>query len=472
MKFHRSLRQALCGAAALLCLALPIRGQAARLDESPLGRSFATFLETFNRGEDTTARFARWYRLFGPVEPRRVTALGTDRLQVWAWAPTTRAWLGFLVAQSPTATPAITVLTLGGAGPNDTATIGTPVAPSELPAALARYLGTLAERDYFSGVVLVARNGSPVFGEAYGHASKGYDRRNTLNTRFMLGSVTKIFTATAVLQLVQAGRLRLDDSVGTFLPTYPTAPARAITIHQLLSHTSGLGQANLDWIADRSARTLEELVQLTAAPMQAAPGATVAYNNEAWLILGRIIELVSGEPYEQYLAAHIFEPAGMTRSGFQDTGDEVADQATPYTNLRLMGDGSRLWTPDRRAAWQLGNARGTPAGDSWSTAPDLLAFMTALHAGRLLDQRFVGVMLTPHTEPRALPDVQVRLRYGYGTEISDGYGPLRQGKGGGTAGVSTQVVMFPETGYTVVILSNYDSIANIVLSGIATMLPR
>jgi CubicO group peptidase (beta-lactamase class C family) len=274
-----------------------------------------------------------------------------------------------------------------------------------------------------------------------------------LDTRFSLASMGKMFTAVAVARLAEQGKLGFDDTVGKHLPDYPNKDvARRVTIHQLLTHTSGLGDFFNDrWRARRaSLRTVDDYLDLFAdEPLAFEPGSKWAYSNAGYVVLGAIIERVTGQDYYEHIAAHVFRPAGMTRSGFFEPDGATEGMATGYTHEGP--DGKPQPGPRQSNADHL-PGRGNPAGGAWSTAEDLLRFAGALRSNALLDRRSVALATSPRAETGPGPE----SRYGYGFEIHTVNGHRAFGHFGGFPGVSTGLEVYPDLGYTVVILSNYD----------------
>jgi CubicO group peptidase (beta-lactamase class C family) len=439
-------------------------------DSSPAGKAFAEWLAEYNSGESTNARWARWYSVYGPLEvgPREVAE--RFRTRVWVRGRITCGWLGIdlqVDSLSPGAPARITVLQLGGALPRELASAyRQPVGSARIRDALAEYLNALEAQDYFSGVVLVTRFGNPVFEGAYGLASRRFDVPNRSDTKFSLASLGKVFTAVAVLQLAQSGHLSLTDTVGKFIPSYPVATVRGATVEQLLTHTSGIGRTSEDWIASRIMLPLDSLLARTAAEPMFSPGEGVRYSNEGFLLLGKIVERASGQAYEAYLREHIFDPAGMNDTGFPAWDEEVPNVATPYTNFRFVSSGQQVFVAGpRRNALMMHGMAGTPAGGAVSTAPDLASFAAGLLSGRLLDSAHLAAMMKPSVrQPPPFPSL------GYGVTVGDENGIRRFGKGGDAQGVNTNWTVVPELGYVVIVLSNYDSVGDVVHSHILNLL--
>src|SRR5256884_4940378 len=214
---------------------------------------------------------------------------------------------------------------------------------SELIAAVRKKLDGDATAGHFAGTVLIARNGESVLAEAYGLSDREHKTRNQVKTRFRIGSMNKMFTATATLQLVQAGKLGLNDPLGRYLTDYPNKDLAAkVTIYQLLTHTGGTGDIfGPEFAAHRlELRSLNDYVNLYGSrPLKFEPGSKWEYSNYGFILLGVVIEKVSGQSYYEYVRDHVYKPAGMTSSG---SGPE--DQAVDGRSdaLTLMGGGFEL----------------------------------------------------------------------------------------------------------------------------------
>jgi CubicO group peptidase (beta-lactamase class C family) len=251
---------------------------------------------------------------------------------------------------------------------------------AELSQALDAYLSGLAKDDVLSGVALVAKNGAAVFEKAYGLADRANRVPNTPATRFNLGSINKIFTQTAIEQLVAAGRLRRTDTVGALLPDYPQAVTRAATVDQLLNHSAGIA----DFFGEEFERLSKDTFRsnadyyrfVSSRPPVFAPGARSQYCNGCYIVLGEIIAKVSGMSYESYIVQNVFEPAGMSGAGAIQADGVEPHVAQGYTR---RGGGGEL-----RSNVYMHGAAGSAAGGGYARAADLLAFDAAMKAGKLL----------------------------------------------------------------------------------------
>lgn len=339
----------------------------------------------------------------------------------------------------------------------------------QIAAYLDTLLTSLAAADQFSGSVLLARDGKPVFQGAYGMASKSYRAANDIDTKFNLGSMNKMFTALAIAQLAEAGKLSFDDPVGKHLSDFPNAAVRdKVTIHHLLTHTSGLGSYFESEMYENSwprlRRVADYLPIVAAETPQFEPGEKMRYSNSGFVILGLIIEKVSGEDYYDYVKAHIFEPAGMTNTDSYEVDQIVPNLATGYTHF-ANGHRGRTEAP-LRANTMAHSAKGTPAGGGFSTAPDLLKFGQALRTNKLLGQKHTEILLGGKIGMG--PDMQ--YAYGFGDSRRNGHRSV--GHNGGAPGINADFKCYLDLGYTSIVLANYDQAAGTVAEQIDELVNR
>lgn len=348
---------------------------------------------------------------FDPKPPHKLLGLGVEEAE----APAGRA------APAPKPPPA-------------------PMTETEVVARLGSYLDERAKADQFSGTVLLARNGVPILQRTYGLADAVRKLPNRPDTRFNLGSDNKLFTQVAIGQLVEQGKLTFDTKIGDVLPAYPNRDAaQKVTVRQLLTMTSGIGDffgARFDSTPKARIRSTPDYLALFAdLPLEFEPGSRQQYSNGGYIVLGAIVEKLSGQTYYDYVREHIYTPAGM-----HDTDSYPIDAATPnlavgYTRDDGRGDGPRR--PNRESL----PARGSSAGGGYSTAPDLLKFALAVHGNRLLSPRYTTWFVT-RTEPSAAAPDSGKAR---------SFGWL-----GGSPGVNASFISNATTGYTFIVLSNYD----------------
>ncbi len=272
-------------------------------------------------------------------------------------------------------------------GPGGPGEAGPALPPLSLPkdAPLAGALDAYVRKlDDFSGVVLVAKNNDVLFERAYGLASRRWNVPNKVTTRFDVGSITKDLTRVAVAQLVQAGKLKLDAPVITYLPDYPNKEwAQKATVDQLVNHTSGLGDIFTErfWQSNTiRLRTPKDFIAFFGNDsLQFEPGKGKKYSNYGYVVLGAVIEAASGENYYDYVQKHIFDAVPMRGSGFFEFRKPIPDVALGHTRRLPDGTESKEWMENRGEF-----ARGIPAGLSFSPARDLFLFERAWRGGKLV----------------------------------------------------------------------------------------
>ena len=325
------------------------------------------------------------------------------------------------------------------------------VKPESDPAKeLQNYFDSVATENKLSGVLLVAKDGTTIASKAAGIANKATNAPIDLNTKFNLGSMNKMFTAVAIAQLAQAGRLSFTDTVGKHLTDYLNREvADKVTIHQLLTHTSGLGMYWNEKFAAQREKLLTVAAHLplfASDPLAFTPGEKFQYSNSGYMVLGAIIEKASGQDYYSYVREHIYKPAGMSDTGFYELGKETANLAIGYSTR--SDDGKPL--EEVRDNSNIREIKGGPAGGGYSTAPDLVKFHQALLSYKLLDKKHTELVTTGKVDgPRG-------SRYGYGFGDSATSGKRSIGHNGGAPGIAANFEMFPESGYTAVALMNTD----------------
>ena len=311
-------------------------------------------------------------------------------------------------------------------------------------AALRTYLEQASAADRFSGAALVAVNGKSIFSEAYGLADREKKIPNQLNTQFRIGSMNKMFTAVAIIQLLQAGKLELTDSLSKFLPDYANKDfASKVTIHQLLTHTGGTGNIfGPEFQAHRpELRSQNDYVKLYEnRPLEFDPGSRWEYSNYGFLLLGVVIESVTGETYYEYVPEHVFKPAGMTSTDSLPEGETVARRSVGY----MKGKPDAAWAPNTDTL----PYRGTSAGGGYSTVEDLLRFADAIENHKLLDAEHTALLTSGKVDtPRG-------EKYAYGFMEIDEEGLRCFGHGGGAPGMNGDLKICPQSGYVIAVLSN------------------
>lgn len=276
---------------------------------------------------------------------------------------------------------------------------GPPPTDAEIVARLGSMADSLAGAGAFSGAITLDRDGHTLFARAYGMASRAPQRPNTIETRFNLGSINKIFTHVAIEQLAQQGGLKLDDTLDRFLPDYPRANASRITLRMLLDHRAGVPDVLENpalWKDPSQVRTLADWYALVRdMPLRFDPGTRQEYSNGGFVLLGAVIAKVSGEDYYDYIRRHVYRPAGMTRSEHLARNERLDERASGYTSGEDMpppgGDAALAPTTALDPAHALG--RGSPAGGGYSTVGDLVRFGHALRGRNLLDDAHTRDMI-------------------------------------------------------------------------------
>lgn len=319
------------------------------------------------------------------------------------------------------------------------------VSHAELGKQIHAVLDRLVRVSDFSGCVTVFDGGETVFDECRGPADRSFNVPVDHQTKFRIGSVGKMFTAVAIAQLVEAGKLSWNDTLAKLVPEYPDqATAKKITVWELLHHTAGLGDFMVPDYFEHSEHYVnpaDYLGLIARQPKVGEPDKGLSYSNAGYVLLGRIIENVSGESYFDYIQHHVFEPAQMASSGFDSEDEIVPGLAVGYYH----DDGvfSRTW----KANWVQGIYKGSPAGGGYSTNADLLRFAEALHGGKLVKSTTLAKMFDGEVPagPGAI---------GAGIDERLSHGRHIRGHQGGIEGTTADLDMVWETGAFVALTSN------------------
>ena len=332
----------------------------------------------------------------------------------------------------------------------------------ELIAALQPRIEEQAAAGAFAGAVLVAKDGKPVFEKAYGLADRAHNTPNTVDTQFRIGSMNKMFTATAIMQLVQAGKIGLDKPFGTYLTDYPNKEmAASVTIRELLTHTGGTGDIfGPEFQKNRlKLRTLQDYIDLYGSrPAAFKPGSKFEYSNYGFILLGAVIEKVSGQSYYDYVRTHVYEPAGMTSTDSEPEAAAVANRSTGY----MSGPDGALQPNTDTLPY-----RGTSAGGGYSTVGDLLRFADALQNHTLLNAQYTEMMTTG----KVAMGPQMQYGFGFGDRMVNGTRCF--GHNGGAPGMNGDLEICPQAGYVIAVLSNLVTpAAGRVAEFIANRLPQ
>jgi CubicO group peptidase (beta-lactamase class C family) len=292
-----------------------------------------------------------------------------------------------------------------------------------------------AAQGKFSGAVLVARKGEVLLKKGYGLANREHDVSNTPQTIFRIGSMTKPFTAIAIMQSVEAGQLSLDDTVSKFLPDFPNGGR--ITVHHLLSNRSGIRDYILmpeyNDIKKQRVTTEQVIALFRDEPLLFEPGTEFGYSNGNWVLVGYMLEQLTGKSYEAVIRERIFQPLGMTNSGaewekplIQHRANGYDDTGAGFLNAELHDDTTMHG-----------------AGALYSTVEDLFKWDRGLYSDALLKQETLQMMFAPISED-----------YGYGWELHRLHGQQVIGHSGGLPGFASNIARFVDDDVTVIVASN------------------
>ncbi len=318
-----------------------------------------------------------------------------------------------------------------------------PTAPSaqQIAAKVDEYLNAAVKFNHFSGSVLVARDGQPVISKGYGMANYELNVPNTPQTVFRIGSITKQFTAMAIMMLQERGKLNVNDPICKYLENC-TAVWQPVTIRHLLTNTSGvLNYTKLSGFDRMSTRA--ELVDLFRdKPLEFTPGEKFDYSNSGYYLLGLIIEKSSGKPYAEFLRDNIFVPLGMKNSGYDDSHTLLPNRANGYE-----WEGKSFIN-----ARYINMATPYSAGALYSTTEDLLLWDKALYTEKLVSRKSLDEMFAPFRE--LVRNGWEGYAYAYGWMIGKQSGRQVSRHDGGIRGFSTDIIRFPSERVTVIVLSN------------------
>ena len=443
-------------AAALLLALAACAGAQTATPSTPAVDALHAWLDAFNSGD--RARVAAYFDKYQPDKKGRVDSqMGfrdqTGGFQLIRVEKSEPLHVEALVKERDGSNFALVKMDLNDSDPPTVKEFGARVVPrpadqpelarlslSEAVSALDGRATDLAAKDKFSGAVLIARGEKIVLEKSYGSADRGKHVTNTTDTQFRLGSMNKMFTATAILQLAGEGKVDLAAPLGKYLPDYPNRDvATKVTIRHLLTHTGGTGDIFTPEYETRrlEMREIGDYVKLFGSrELGFEPGSKWAYSNYGFILLGAVIEKVSGVSYYEYVRKHIFEPAGMRATDSLPEADAVSKRSTGY----MRKDGAWVNNADT-LPW-----RGTSAGGGYSTVGDLLRFARALSGGKLIKPELFAQMTSKQAGPG----------YGFGMMVADEPRGKRFGHGGGAPGMNGELRVYPGTGTVVVVLANLD----------------
>ncbi len=311
----------------------------------------------------------------------------------------------------------------------------------------------------FGGTVLVMKNDSVVLKKAYGYANMEWEIKNTVDTKFVLASITKYFTALAITQLIERKQLSVDSKLSKFFPSYPKG--EEVTIHMLLTHTAGLPLDFEELYMDVTAMTKDSAIAIIQKkPYLFEPGTDLKYSNIGYFLLSQIIEKVSGETYSDYIKHNIFEKAGMANSGVSNNDSIVPKKSSIY----YRNGNSYALNPFIN--WNL----NTGLDGIYATVEDLYKLDRALYGNVLISEKSKAMMHAQYN--KKYPDGGFIDSYGYGILIDPRF---RQGHhllthSGGFIGTMTTFDRYPDDNVFIVVLSNNGSESHMISYGLAGIL--
>ena len=321
---------------------------------------------------------------------------------------------------------------------------------AEFKPKLSKFLTNVADHDSFSGTVLIAKNQQILFQQAFGQANKSFNIANDLSTKFSLGSMNKMFTAIATLQLIERGELNFEDKLIDYVDSswLPKKEAEQITIRQLLTHTSGLGNFFSEEFNDSSKGNYRELSSykniIASMPLLFTPGTSNRYSSSGMHMLGLVIEKVSGDSYYDYVDKNIYQKAGMVNSASYELDAITPNLAIGYLKMAH----SDSWVNN----YYSSGIKGGPAGGGYSTVADLYNFSQALRQFKLLSKEM--------TEQAYSNKVQYNSPawYGYGFVVSGAVDDRVVGHNGASLGVDAQLDIHLDKDIVVIILANQSDV--------------
>lgn len=325
-----------------------------------------------------------------------------------------------------------------------------PTTQTQLPVKIDEFMTGLVEHDRFSGALLVAQGGKVLLSKGYGMANRELGMPNTPQTKFRVGSITKQFTALAILHLEQQGKLNVQDPICRYIPDCPKA-WQPITIHHLLTHTSGIPNftefAGYQEFKKQLTSPVEIINLFRDQPLDFVPGEGWNYSNSGYIVLGYIIERVSGRSYAVFLQHNIFEPLRMVDTGYDDNRATITQRAIGYATATINADYIDMSVP-------------YAAGGLYSTVQDLFLWDRALYPNSLIPISLQNEMFTPFV---TIPVIgreglsNAGASYAYGWRIGKKFNRLWIAHGGGIDGFSAKLDRYPDDNVTIILLSNLEN---------------
>lgn len=333
--------------------------------------------------------------------------------------------------------------------------------------AIEQIFSKFHEYENFQGAVLVAESGEVIYRGAFGLANREWNIPNQIDTKFDIASISKQFTAMLIMQLIEDGKIHLDSTISTYYPEYRKAIGSRVTIHQLLTHQSGIPNytslPNIWADSLQKMYTKEELVsRFCSKDLEFTPGSRYQYNNTGYFLLSMIIEKVTGKDFETVLEESILKPLGLRNTGVDQRDEILYKRAYGYEQSK---DGYK-----NAASMYMQNLQG--AGNLYATVDDLFAWERALYTDKLVSHKMIQVMQTPHTKESASWIPPYTNTYGYGmgltnVELSKNQTVPMVFHSGHIKGFSCYMARFIKDEHTVIILSNVGNVSTARMNDIA-----
>lgn len=444
-------------------VAISQEAQKSMLPDTPVGKAFGKFLQAFETGEyekyikeNFSDEFFQVYTLVDHLEFFRqmsvmhggfsvhehsIEKTSEFELVVVVKSKKRDAWRRIEFGISPEPPHKVIGLGIDMAEPPDgSSKPEQKMTEQEILAFVDKELEKMVAEDTFSGAVLIAKNSKPIFKKAVGMASKEFGVPNQTDTKFNIGSINKSFTQMAIAQLLEQGKIHLDDKLGTYRPDFPKEIAEKVTVRHLLTMQSGMSAYwNDEWQAKwATIKTVDDLIEIIKKiPLDFEPGTRSQYSNSGYVVLGAIIEKTTGQNYYDYVREHIFEPAGMENTDSYELDQIVPNLARGYTQNRSQHpfNGNKL-----QNNLFLHSVKGAPAGGGYSTLDDLNIYVEALKSNKLASERYTNLVLGLFQNV----DNPDRRPQGFGIA------------GGAPVGINAVIEADFASGYTIIVLSNYD----------------
>lgn len=431
--------------------------------------AISTFTEKFYPEKNAKSRAIYWTKIFteyGILEPYKVAdEKFRGQPAIWFQGRDTKNWAKIVLMLNEDSTKIANGGVFKAMRPVGTLPPYKTMPITEMKKYLNEYLDNLSELDLFSGNVLVAKGNEILFEKSSGYRNKAENKKNNINTTFGIGSTTKTFTAVAIAQLVEHGKLKFTDPLSKFIPEYPKDIADQVTIHDLLTHTSGLEFDDYDpfYYETQKAKSISELlaIQLKYIDHMNEDRRTnfsvlgkFDYSNDNYILLGAIIERITGTSYAEYIEDNIFEPAHMSHS--------IADNGK-LSNYKNKAIGYSHNNADME--FQLGERQEAigsavcdiimPAGGIHASVKDLYRYFKAINQYKIINKETKEIIFKKHTIKMSSESTQTHIHYGYGFMTNQNGKAISVGHNGVDYGVGSRFEYYPEQDIYVIVLSNY-----------------